>query len=85
MSEPAEMTVHCPKCGSEVIGEKNVAYVEMRVWEWEWDAEAGQPQPMEYDTDVSPDWEVQDVERQYVCRDCRKWEGTLAELRVEGR
>lgn len=82
------MTVHCPKCDSRDIREKNVAYAELPVWEWDWDDEIKQPQPVDYDSDVSVDWEVLDVANQYVCHDC-DWAGGLADLKVirssEGR
>lgn len=75
------ITVHCPKCGSEDIREKNVAYAELPVWEWDED-ETGQLHPADYDTDVSADWEVEDVAHQYICRGCDKWEGSVDELVV---
>ena len=78
------MTVTCPKCKSTDIREKNIAVAELPVWGWEWDVANDQPQPADYDFDVSPEWEVDDVANQYVCHDC-DWRGTLADLRVIGR
>ena len=79
------MTVHCPKCDSTEIREKNVAYANLDVLGWEWDDESGQPQPSDYDTHVSADWECCDaVALQYICAMC-DWEGNLENLTVRGR
>ncbi len=65
-----EIVVVCPKCGSDDLREKNTAYAELRVLGWERDESSGGVIPSDYDTDVSVDWEVQDVSHQYVCAFC---------------
>lgn len=77
------MTVHCPKCGCDIIKERNVACANLEVLEWEWDEEAEEVRPANYDTDESADWETDDVLNQYVCAEC-DWEGPLSELAVRG-
>lgn len=78
MSE--QITVHCPKCGSENIGEWNVAYALMQVFEWELD-EGGSLTPSDVDSSADADWEVDDRRDQYECRRCA-WRGPLDALVV---
>ena len=77
-----EVRVTCPKCGSDDIREKNVAYAELPVLGWEFDEDDGVPVPTDYDTDESPEWECADERYEYVCHGCRKWEGNLDDLAV---
>lgn len=79
----AEMTVHCPKCDSTDIHEKNVAYAEIEVFGWDW-TETDGLQPTDYDS-VSADWEVDNVKNQYACHGCWKWKGRLDQLVVRNR
>lgn len=77
----ADFTIHCPKCGSEDIREKNVAYAELSVFEWRLDDDI--PVPEDYDTDASADWECEDVWDQYVCHgDGCGWSGSCDQLEV---
>jgi len=84
MPENSGMTVHCPKCDSTEIREKNVAYANLDVLDWEWDEEAGQPHPTDYDTGADAEWECSDARLQYICAMC-DWEGNLHNLVVRGR
>lgn len=77
------MTVHCPKCGCDVIKEKNVAYANLEVLAWEWDEEAEEVKPADYDADESADWEACDGPNIYVCANC-DWEGGTDDLAVRG-
>lgn len=77
------MTVHCPKCGHDVIKEKNVAYANLEVLEWEWNEEAEEVRPSDYDADESADWEACDGPNIYVCAKC-DWEGANDDLAVRG-
>lgn len=77
------MSVHCPKCGSDVIREKNIAVTNLEVIGWEWDEKAETVQPTDYETDNDPEWEANDVENQYTCgMGTCDWEGSLDDLRV---
>lgn len=80
MADDTRMTVHCPKCGSTNLCERSVAYADLEIYEWEMDGEL--PIPSDYDTGVSADWEVMDVDRQYRCRVCEK-DSSLNELVVK--
>jgi ribosomal protein S27AE len=64
-----DIRVHCAKCGSADIRERNVAYAELPVIAWEREADGG-VKPADYETDVSADWEPDDVSHQYVCGNC---------------
>jgi predicted RNA-binding Zn-ribbon protein involved in translation (DUF1610 family) len=64
-----EIEVHCAKCGSADIRERNAAYALFPVLAWERDPDGG-VRPADYDTDVSPDFEPEDVSEQYVCGNC---------------
>lgn len=66
----ADVIAKCPKCESDDIREKNVAYAELPVTEWELN-DSGELQPAGYDTDVDVEWEADDVDKQYVCGACK--------------
>lgn len=67
------MTVHCRKCGSAELAEKNVAFAALPITGWT--IEDGVPSPAAFETSqVEVEWEtVSDDTETYVCEECG-WE-----------
>lgn len=75
-------SVHCPECRSQSIGERNVAYAELRVLDWELNEDENLVVgTMDYDMGVEVEWETEDCVGPYVCRACA-WRGDLSDLTI---
>lgn len=75
-------SVHCPKCGSTAICERNIALADIRVTGWELD-EHGEPEPTGFRTeDADAEWFTEDRDDPYTCIGCHEWNGMASELIV---